>query len=62
MTKNFVKPFVVLAALVLGSVSALAQQISGTVYDTAKPDPMAGATVVVQGKNVATITDIDGKL
>ena len=61
MTKNFVKPFVVLAALVLGSVSALAQQISGTVYDTAKPDPMAGATVVVQGKNVATITDIDGR-
>ena len=36
-------------------------EIKGTVYDTSKPTPMAGATVVVQGKNAAAITDIDGK-
>lgn len=36
-------------------------EIRGTVYDTDKPTPMTGATVVVQGKNVAAITDIDGK-
>ena len=36
-------------------------EVKGTVYDTSKPTPMAGATVVVQGKNVAAITDIDGK-
>lgn len=61
MIKSIIKPLMVLAILVLGGLSAFAQQIKGTVYDTAKPEPMAGATVVVQSKNVATITDIDGK-
>lgn len=61
MIKNLIKPLMVLAILVLGGLSAFAQQIKGTVYDTAKPEPMAGATVVVQSKNVATITDVDGK-
>lgn len=61
MIKSIIKPLMVLAILVLGGLSAFAQQIKGTVYDTAKPEPMAGATVVVQSKNVATITDVDGK-
>lgn len=48
--------------LVGGSFSLQAQsQIRGTVYDTDKTQPMAGATVVVEGKNVATITDGSGK-
>lgn len=48
--------------LVGGSFSLHAQsQIRGTVYDTDKTQPMAGATVVVEGKNVATITDGNGK-
>ena len=48
--------------LVGGSFSLHAQsQIRGTVYDTDKTQPMAGATVVVEGKNVATITDGSGK-
>ena len=47
--------------LFIGSFSAYAQhEICGTVYDTEKPVPMTGATVVVQGKNVATVTDMDG--
>lgn len=61
MIKNLVKPFMVLALLAFGGLSALAQQVSGTVYDTAKPEPMVGATVLVQSKNEATITDADGK-
>ena len=48
--------------LVGGNFSLHAQsQIRGTVYDTDKTQPMAGATVVVEGKNVATITDGSGK-
>ena len=66
MTTNFKKSFAYvllsLAFLFAGSISAFAQSdIKGTVYDTGKPTPLAGATVVVQGKNVAAITDIDGK-
>ena len=45
-----------------GAGNVFAQsEIKGTVYDTDKPDPMTGATVVVQGKNVAAITDVDGR-
>ena len=48
--------------MMLFSHNAYAQtEIKGTVYDTSKPTPMTGATVVVQGKNVATITDLDGR-
>ena len=48
--------------MLLFSHNAYAQsEIKGTVYDTSKPTPMTGATVVVQGKNVATITDLDGR-
>ena len=48
--------------LMLCSQSAWAQtEIKGIVYDTSKPTPLTGATVVVKGKNVATITDLDGR-
>ncbi len=35
--------------------------VRGTVYDTEKPVPMAGATVVVSGKNIAAFSDASGK-
>lgn len=65
MTTNFKKSalsaFLTLVFLIIGGFSAFAQsEIRGTVYDTSKPTPMTGATVVVQGKNIATITDLDG--
>ena len=43
------------------NVSQAQNRISGTVYDTEKSVPMAGAAVIVEGKNEASITDIDGK-
>ena len=64
MTTNYRKLTllsIVTLLMMLFSTEAFAQiEIKGTVYDTAKPTPMTGATVVVKGKNVATITDIDG--
>ena len=58
-----VPAFVAALVLVLcTSFSAFAQKtVSGTVYDTAKPKPLVGATVVVQGKDVFAMTDVDGK-
>ena len=35
--------------------------VRGTVYDTEEPVPMAGATVVVSGKNIAAFSDASGK-
>ena len=61
MVRKLAKSAMVFFLLASGSLSALAQQITGTVYDTEKPTPMTGATVLVQGKSAATITDIDGK-
>lgn len=64
MANSFAKSAFVLALAAVCSLfggNAYAQnQIKGTVYDTDKPTPMTGATVMVQGKNAATITDIDG--
>ncbi|MCF0175309.1 MAG: SusC/RagA family TonB-linked outer membrane protein [Bacteroidales bacterium] len=51
-----------LAGLLAFGVQAFAQMtVTGVVYDTEKPTPMTGASVVVDGKNTATITDLDGK-
>ena len=62
LRKALLSSYVLLAFLFAGSAAAFAQsEIKGTVYDTSKPTPMTGATVVVQGKNAASITDIDGK-
>ena len=43
----------------LGSVSALAQQVRGTVTDEAG-EPVIGAGVLVQGTSIGTTTDVDG--
>lgn len=49
------------AGLLVPSFVASAQsKISGTVYDTDKSNPMVGATVLVEGKNVAQVTDASG--
>lgn len=48
--------------MLFGNIAASAQsEIRGIVYDTDKPVPMTGAMVVVEGKNIATMTDVDGK-
>jgi TonB-linked SusC/RagA family outer membrane protein len=46
----------------LSGINAYAQtQIKGIVYDTDKSKPLTGASVVVEGKNIADVTDLDGK-
>lgn len=65
MTRRIIR--VLLAAAMFTSLlvtggRAYAQNIvRGVVYDTEKPAPLTGATIVVQNKKVAAITDIDGK-
>jgi hypothetical protein len=52
-------------SLVLGLVlfcigSIMAQTISGTVTDQ-NGDPLLGASILVKGTSVGTVTDLDGK-
>lgn len=48
--------------LLSANMTAFAQsEIKGIVYDTDKSMPMIGAMVIVEGTNVASMTDIDGK-
>lgn len=62
MVRKLAKSALLAVLLLAGSLSAYAQkQVSGVVFDTEKPTPMTGATVIVKGKNVAAITDFDGK-
>ncbi len=42
------------------SLSVSAQMIKGTVIDSDYGDPLIGASVVIKGSTVGTITDIDG--
>ena len=49
----------ILAIMCVGSVSAFAQQVKGTVKDTAG-SPIIGAAVVVEGTTVGTSTATDG--
>ena len=49
----------ILAILCVGSVSAFAQQVKGTVKDAAG-SPIIGAAVIVEGTTVGTSTDVGG--
>lgn len=49
----------ILAIMCLGSAQAFAQQVKGTVNDTAG-NPIIGAAVVVEGTTVGTTTATDG--
>ena len=48
------------ALLAAGSFAAIAEEISGTVFDK-DGEPMIGATVMVEGTRKAVVVDIDGK-
>ena len=50
----------VIAILCVGTASAFAQQVKGTVKDTAG-SPIIGAAVVVEGTTVGTTTGTDGR-
>ena len=50
---------VVLALLLLNSFSAFAQQVTGSVRDT-QGEPLIGVSILEQGTNNGTVTDMDG--
>lgn len=59
------KPFkfsVAFLALVFFSMAALGQRkVTGVVLDNQKQTPLAGATILVAGKDISTVTDDNGK-
>jgi len=60
--KSFLMTILASIAMLLCSIPSYAQnKVSGTVYDTDKSMPLTGATVVVEGTNVAVVTDQNGK-
>lgn len=61
MSKSYTFSFLLIAFLCLGiQQQAWAQAIKGSVADAANGEPIIGATLVVEGTTVGTITDING--
>src|SRR5579871_2663894 len=61
MNKFYMK-LLVFVVLFVGSAHAFAQTvISGTVKDGGTQEPLAGVNIVVKGKVVGTISDVNGK-
>ena len=57
---KYTRFYCVSALLAAGSFAAIAEEISGTVFDK-DGEPMIGATVMVEGTRKAVVVDIDGK-
>lgn len=57
------KSMIILAAFLVTSIAAFAQQItvSGTVIDSSNGDPAVGAVVMVKGTQKAAVVDVNGK-
>ena len=62
MNKYYIRSLIPLAFLLLGTANLMAQStsISGTVKD-ATGESVAGVNIVVKGRVIGTITDVDGK-
>src|SRR5258708_4604054 len=62
MNKLYIRSLIPLLFLVMGSANLMAQTtvISGTVKD-ASGMTLAGVNIIVKGRVVGTITDVDGK-
>ena len=43
------------------NVAAFATQVEGVVLDQSSKDPIIGASIILKGSSVGTVTDIDGK-
>ena len=50
-----------LALAAISSSAALAKIYTGTVWAVGEDEPLIGATVMVKGSSVGTVTDLDGK-
>ncbi|MEM9858417.1 MAG: TonB-dependent receptor [Bacteroidota bacterium] len=56
-----VKITAIVVVLTFASTFCLAADISGTVYNSATKEPLPGATVVIQGTTIGSVTDEDGR-
>ncbi len=56
-----VKKLLILIASITMGMNAFAQTISGRVVSSGNGEPIAGASVVVQGTTQGVVTDVDGK-
>jgi len=51
----------ILIVLLVFTSHLLSAQVSGTITDTSNNEPLIGASVVIKGAAIGTITDMDGK-
>lgn len=62
MNALYTRCVLLLTLLIVGSTTSYAQTtISGIITDAVSGEPLAGVNIVVKGKVVGTISDIDGK-
>lgn len=59
--KTYLLSKLALLALLTCSILSLHAQISGTITDAETNEPLIGASVILQGTSIGTITDLDGK-
>ena len=59
-SKNFFCKVVVAVVMLLSATSLCAKTVTGKVLSASDNEPLMGATVVVQGKQGGTVTDLDG--
>lgn len=59
--KKLITFYVLFCFFAIGTVIAQSRSVSGVVTSSEDNEPIIGATVVVVGSQVGTVTDIDGK-
>lgn len=59
--KKIITFLVLIFSLTIGTIFAQNRSISGVVISSEDNEPIIGATVIVTGTQIGTVTDIDGK-
>ena len=61
MENKYIKSFLLIWVLMIGTLTASAQKIQGVVTDSLTNEPIPYASVYYDGKGVGGITDADGR-
>ena len=61
-SKDFFCKVVMTAFMLLWTTSICAKTVTGKVLSASDNEPLLGATVIVQGKQGGSVTDLDGNL